>query len=159
MEQSRERVQEVFERYGNMIYRTAFVLMKNKYDAEDAVQDVLIRFMECRKSFQEEEHRKAWLIRVTINICKNKLRFYHNHPGISMEELSARYEEPEDLHIMEYLLALPCKYREVLLLYYVEGYPCREIARLLRASEAAVRKRLERGRKQLQRDMGGEKDE
>ena len=132
--------------------------MKNKYDAEDAVQDVLIRYMEHRREFAEEEHRKAWLLRVTINLCKNKLRFYRNHPGISMEELSRCYEERQERQVMESLLELPCKYREVLLLYYVEGYRCVEIARLLRITEAAVRKRLERGRRQLYEMMGGGRD-
>lgn len=154
----RKDVEAVFATYGDMLYRAAFVLMKNKYDAEDAVQDVLIRYMEHRREFAEEEHRKAWLLRVTINLCKNKLRFYRNHPGISIEELSRCYEERQERQVMESLLELPCKYREVLLLYYVEGYRCGEIARLLRITEAAVRKRLERGRRQLYEMMGGGRD-
>ena len=155
---ARESVEKIFRQYGNMLYRTAFVLMKNKYDAEDAVQDALIRYMECRKTFVQEEQRKAWLLRVTINLCKNKLRFYRNHPGISMEELSLWYETAEERQVMTHLLELPRTDREVLLLHYVEGYRCGEIAGLLRCTETAVRKRLERARKQLYQSMGGEKD-
>lgn len=151
-------VETVFEEYGNMLYRIAFVIMKNQYDAEDAVQDVLIKYMEKRRAFEGEEHCKAWLIRVTINVCKNKLRFYRNHPDISMQELSDHYETKEDTAVMEHLLKLPRKYREVLMLYYVEGYQCREIAALLKTTESAVRKRLERGRKQLHERMGGVAD-
>lgn len=145
-------VEEVFQEYGNMLYRIAFVMMKNAFDAEDVVQDTLIKYMERMKSgrpFETEEHRKAWLIRVDINFCKNRLRFYKNHPKIGMEELSRYYEEKEDTRLMDSLLLLPVKYREILLLHYVEGYQGREIAGMLKLSESAVRKRLERGRAKL----------
>ena len=150
-----QSVEEVFREYGNMLYRIAFVMMKNAFDAEDVVQDTLIKYMEhreSRKPFETEEHRKAWLIRVDINLCKNRLRFYKNHPKIGMEELSRYYEEKEDTKLMDSLLLLPSKYREVLLLHYVEGYQGKEIARMLKLSESAVRKRLERGRGKL-RDL------
>lgn len=152
MESTDRSVEEVFQEYGNMLYRIAFVMMKNAFDAEDVVQDTLIKYMERMKSekpFETEEHRKAWLIRVDINFCKNRLRFYKNHPKIGMEELSRYYEEKEDTRLMDSLLLLPTKYREILLLHYVEGYQGREIAGMLKLSESAVRKRLERGRGKL----------
>ena len=141
--------EEVFFAYGNMLYRIAFVMMKNAFDAEDIVQDTLIKYMECRKRFDTEEYRKAWLIRVTINLCKNRLRFYRNHPKISVEQLSRYYETRQDTELMDSLLLLPEKYRELLLLHYIEGYQGREIAKMLTLSEVTVRKRLERGRKKL----------
>ena len=147
-------VEEVFQAYGNMLYRIAFVMMKNAFDAEDVVQDTLIKYMEhleSGKSFETEEHRKAWLIRVNSNLCKNRLRFYKNHPKISVEQLSRYYEKEEDTALMDSLMLLPSKYREVLLLRYVEGYQGREIAGMLGLSESAVRKRLERGREKLRR--------
>lgn len=147
-----QSVEEVFQAYGNMLYRIAFVMMKNAFDAEDVVQDTLIKYMEhteSRKTFETEEHRKAWLIRVDINLCKNRLRFYKNHPKIGMEQLSRYYEEREDTRLMDCLLLLPAHYREVLLLHYVEGYQGKEIASMLKLSEATVRKRLERGRGKL----------
>lgn len=151
-EGSDQGVEEVFQAYGNMLYRIAFVMMKNAFDAEDVVQDTLIKYMEhleSGKSFETEEHRKAWLIRVNSNLCKNRLRFYKNHPKISVEQLSRYYEKEEDTELMDSLMLLPSKYREVLLLHYVEGYQGREIAGMLGLSESAVRKRLERGREKL----------
>ncbi len=147
-------VEKVFDEYGNMLYRIAFVMMKNSFDAEDVVQDTLIKYMEYKKRFETEEYRKAWLIRVDINLCKNRLRFYRNHPKISMEQLSRYYESEEDTRLMDSLLLLPQKYREVLLLHYVEGYQGKEIACMLKLSEASVRKRLERGRKKLRELLG-----
>lgn len=155
-----QSVEEVFRAYGNMLYRIAFVMMRNAFDAEDVVQDTLIKYMEHTESgkvFETEEYRKAWLIRVDINLCKNRLRFYKNHPKIGMEELSRYYEEKEDTRLMDSLLLLPSKYREVLLLHYVEGYQGKEIAGMLKLSESAVRKRLERGREKL-RDILEEKE-
>lgn len=157
-EKASKGVEDVFATYGNMLYRIAFVMMKNQYDAEDAVQNTLIKYMENKKRFEGEEHRKAWLIRVTVNGCKNRLRFYKNHPDVSMEELSSYYEKKEDTEIIEQLLQLPRKYREVLMLHYVEGYQGREIAAMLKITESAVRKRLERGRRQLQERIGGGED-
>lgn len=151
-------VEAVFQAYGNMLYRIAFVMMKNAFDAEDIVQDTLIKYMEClrsRKTFETEEHRKAWLIRVDINLCKNRLRFYKKHPKIGMEQLSWYYEEKADTRLMDSLLLLPSKYREVLLLHYVEGYQGKEIAGMLKLSEPAVRKRLERGRGKLRELLEG----
>lgn len=150
-----QSVEAVFREFGNMLYRIAFVMMKNAFDAEDVVQDTLIKYMEHRergKMFETEEHRKAWLIRVDINLCKNRLRFYKNHPKIGMDQLSRYYEEKEDTRLMDSLLLLPSRYREILLLHYVEGYQGKEIAQMLGISESAVRKRLERGRGKL-RDL------
>ncbi len=141
--------EQVFFEYGNMLYRIAFVMMKNAFDAEDVVQDTLIKYMECGKHFETEEYRKAWLIRVDINLCKNRLRFYKNHPKISMEQLTRYYEREADTRLMDALFLLPEKYREILLLHYVEGYQGKEIAHMLKLSEVSVRKRLERGRKKL----------
>ena len=147
--------EEVFNQYGNMLYRIAFVMLGSEQDAEDAVQDTLIRYMERKKEFQDETHQKAWLIRVTINLCKNRLLFKQRHPQVEFHELTKYYQNNEDYRLMELLMKLPEVYREVLLLYYVMGYNVRETARLLRRTESAVKKRLERGRKKLKETMEG----
>lgn len=148
-------VEEVFEVFGSMLYRIGIVMLKSRHDAEDAVQDTLIKYMEHQDKFQDREHIKAWLLRVNINICKNKLRFYQKHPFISMEQLGVVCKREEEHRLMEALLELPSKYKEVFLLYYVEGYKIRETAEILKISEAAVKKRLERGREKLNGLLGG----
>ncbi len=148
-------VEDVFNEFGNMLYRVSVVMLKNTHDAEDAVQDTLIKYIEHKKEFSDSEHLKAWLLRININLCKNKLRFYHYHPNIAIEELQSFYEEKEDLELMEELMKLPGKYKEALILFYVEGYKIKEIAGILKITEASVKKRLERGRKKLNESMGG----
>ena len=79
-------VEEIFQKYGEMMYKLCIVMLKKTYDAEDTVQDALIKYMLKKPLFETYEHEKAWLIRVTINLCKDKLRFYKQHliiPGLS----------------------------------------------------------------------------
>jgi len=155
-EKQKMSVEEVFSVYGNMLYRTAYVMLRNRQDSEDVVQDTLIKYMEHRKGFQDGSHRKAWLLRVCINLCRNKLLFQSRHPQIELKELELIYQKEEDLYLMEALMELPKSLKEVLLLHYVEGYLAKEIAEMLRLSEPAVKKRLERGRKKLKEAYGKE---
>ena len=138
-------VEEMFQKYGEMLYKICIVMLKNTYDAEDTVQDVLIKYMTKKPLFETYEHEKAWLIRVTINLCKDKLRFYKQ---------TTYPEDSIDNQILAILLELPSKYKEVLLLYYVEGYKCFEISKILKITESTVKKRLERGRKLLKKKLG-----
>lgn len=148
-------VEEVFNRYGEMLYKICIVMLKEKYDAEDTVQDVLIKYMTKKPIFESFEHEKAWLIRITMNLCKDKLRFYRMHSMLNIESINTIYsEQSEDKQFLEVLLSLPPKYKEVLLLHYVEGYKCREIGGILNITETTVKKRLERGRYLLKKKWG-----
>ena len=152
-DQGGKDAEDIFFRYGDMLYRIAVVMLGSSYDAEDVVQDTLIRYMEHRKAFQDKSHEKAWLVRVTVNLCKNRLLFAGRHPQVELSELAGYSEEKTDGHLMECLMKLSFTYRAVLLLYYVMGYSLRETAQLLRTTEAAAKKRLERGRKKFREIM------
>lgn len=150
-------VERIFEIYGEMLYKICIVMLKNTHDAEDTVQDVLIRYMVKKPLFDNDEHEKAWLIRVALNLCKDRFRFWEKHPMINIEELSTTYSiESEERQVLDALLELPPKYKEVLLLYYVEGYKCHEISKIMRITEGLVKKRLERGRNLLREKFKGE---
>ena len=113
-------IEEIFQKYGEMLYKICIVMLKKTYDAEDTVQDVLIKYMTKNPLFETYEHEKAWLIRVTMNLCKDKLRFYKQHPYINIETIKTTYSEDSiDRQIFDILLELPPKYKAVLLLYYV----------------------------------------
>lgn len=143
-------VQEALSRYGDMLFRICFVLLRQRQDAEDAVQETLLRYLRKAPRFESEQHEKAWLIRVTTNICKNELRFRSRHETVSSEELAA-FAAPaaDDGALLRALCDLPYIYRVVLQLYYVEGYKTAEIAQFLHISLSAVKKRLEKGRNLL----------
>lgn len=148
--------EEIFTRFGTMLYRNSIVMLRNQQDAEDMVQDTLLKYMEHKKEFHDDEHRKAWLLRVNINLCKNRLRFNRTHAYLSLEELGIPYETKQERQLMETVMELPAKYKEILLLHYVEGYQVREIAAMTEVSEHAVKKRLERARNRLSKQL--EKD-
>lgn len=147
---SAQDVQEALARYGDMLFRICFVLLRQRQDAEDAVQETLIRYLRKAPRFESEQHEKAWLIRVATNICKNALRFRSRYETVVSDEFADSTElPPENSEILGALCGLPYIYRVVLQLYYVEGYKTAEIAQILHISLSAVKKRLEKGRKLL----------
>ena len=132
------QAEETVRRYSDMVYRLAFARTGNTADAEDVYQEVFLRYLRSDPQFTSEEHRKAWLLRVTIN-CAKKL---HAAPW-------RRRTEPLSETLWEELRRLPDKYRTVLHLYYYEDMTTEEIARLLDRSPATVRSQLMRGRDRL----------
>lgn len=152
-DQACREAEDIFFRYGNMLYRIAVVMLGSSHDAEDVVQDTLIRYMEHGKPFRDKNHEKAWLVRVTVNLCKNRLLFARRHPQVEYSELAEYGQDQKDSCLMECLMKLPWTYRAVLLLHYIMGYSVRETAQFLRITEAAAKKRLERGRKRFREIM------
>lgn len=132
-------------------------MLCSEQDAYDAVQESFLRYLSTKMDFRDEDHEKAWLTRVNINICKNMLRFKRMHPTVEYETLALHYHKPEETGIMDTLMSLNAKDKEVLILYYIEGYSCREIADILKITESAVKKKLERARKRLKEKYEGER--
>ena len=138
-------LRQVMERYGDMVYRLALAQTHSSHDADDVFQEVFLRYLRAAHAFREEEHRKAWLLRVTVNCCK-KLHgsFWRRHTVALSEALPAQNsDEGELLGLLE---GLPPKYRAVLHLYYYECYATEEIAAILGRSPGTVRSQLSRGR-------------
>ncbi len=136
------------EKYSAMVYRVAYSFMKSPADSEDIMQETFIRLYTAKKSFDSEEHLKAWLIRVAVNLSKNELKAFRRKQTepVSEEEQSPDNSHP-DLH--EAMQQLCEDYRIVVYLYYYEGYGVRETATLLGISEANVKTRLKRAREKL----------
>lgn len=151
----------LLDRYGDMILRLAFSCMKNLPDAEDVLQDVLLKVLEKEPEFESDEHQKAWLIRVTVNICRSQLRSpWRRHK--ELEETDAFFAEEsgwlEGNEVLEAVMALPEKYREVIHLFYYEDYSVGQIAALLGKKEATVRSLMFRARTILKDKLKGTVD-
>lgn len=142
-------IEEAVATYSNMLYKICIVMLCNEQDAQDAIQETFCRYLEKKPDFTDSEHEKAWLIQVVTNICRDMLRFRSRHPKVSIDEVTDSYTSADDRDILTELLDLPIRHRTVIYLYYVEGYQVREVASLLKISEHAVKKRLQRGRQQL----------
>jgi len=146
---SKERAGQIIDLYGDKVLRLAYSYVHNMSDAEDILQDTLIQYIKAAPSFESSEHEKAWILRVAANISKNKIR-YNNYRETDelMEELVA--EDEEDLSfVWDAVKQLPEKYREVIHLFYEEGFSTGEISKILKRKESTVRSDLLRGREKL----------
>lgn len=157
MEQSEPRIAEeiarAYDRYGKMLFRMCMVILGNRQDAEDAVQDTFAKYLKTRPVFHEAEHEKAWFLRVAENRCRDKRRAASFRRTVSLEELGEYAETPEESEALSRLAELPPRSRSVLYLHYVEGYKAREIAQLLHIREGAVKTALCRGREALRKKL------
>ena len=143
------RAQRFMKVHGNSILRLAYSYLHNMEDSEDVLQDTLIRVLEANPVFESEDHEKAYLLRVAANVAKNRIEYnkYRETDELS-EELVA--EQREDLSfVWDAVKSLPEKEREVIHLFYAEGYRTAEIAELLGRNESTVRSDLKRARDRL----------
>ena len=138
-------IERVVNEYATMLLRVAYSQLNNRTEAEDAVQEVLLQYMEKAPVFQSEEHEKAWLLRVTINHCKNHLASAWFRKRADLDEGIPALDN-EELEVVSAVAALPAKYRAVVHLYYFEGYSTKEIAEILHSRPNTVSSRLSRAR-------------
>ena len=144
-------VEKLIEEYQNSLYVAAFSICKNNHDAEDVVQDTFIKYISKNNDFESKEHIKAWLLRVAINLAKNKMTTFFRRKVVPMEDYMLDIEMPSEdsNNLLNAVMRLPQKYRIVIHLFYYEDYSVKEIADILKISPDNVKTRLTRGRKQL----------
>lgn len=144
-------IEEAVKKYSPMLYRICVVMLGNEADAQDAVQDTFCKYLERRERFRDEEHEKAWLIKVAQNKCRDLRRFHLRHPQAELSEVTqvTSYENPEYSEILAELVALPMSVKATVYLHYIEGYKTTEVSEMLGISVNAVKKRLQRGREML----------
>lgn len=150
----REAVAELFDRYGDMVYRVALGYLRSPQEAEDAVQAVFLKLLEGKATAHEGKER-AFLTKITVNHCKNVLRTGKRRSDTPLDEL-ALLAPPEDRDLLRAVMELPEKYRCVVILHCLEGYSFGEIARFLRVGPSAVSMRLHRARELLKQQLGRE---
>ena len=147
------QAEETVRRYSDMVYRLAFARTGNTADAEDVYQEVFLRYLRSDPQFTSEEHRKAWLLRVTVNKCKNLSRPKRRTEVPLTEAIPA--PEAAEPSVLDEVRALPAPYRSTLYLHYFEGYTAAEIGRILGAKRNTVLSWLARGRQALRERMIG----
>lgn len=145
----------IVERNGDRLFRAAIAVLKSRAEAEDIVQDVFVKYFEKKPQFESGEHETAWLLRVTINMCRSRLR---SGWWRLTEPLTEDYpvQDERQGEVVEAVLGLPAKYRVVIHLHYYEGYSTREIAEITGRKESTVRQQLTRARRLLGEVLEGE---
>lgn len=156
--ETNRRAEMILTRFGDSILRYAYTYLHNMSDAEEVLQDTLVQFLKTAPEFESESHEKAWLLRVAGNLSKNRIEYNKIRETDELnDELIA--EEREDLSfVWDAVKSLPVKYREVIHLFYHEGYQTAQIAKVLGRNESTVRSDLRRGREKLKEVLKGEYD-
>lgn len=152
---SEEYFNLLVEKYTDMVLRLAFTYLKNMSDAQDLCQEVFLKLYKNQTAFKDEEHEKAWIIRVAINTCKDVIRSQWRKRFFLADEIIVPIEEEENKEIVALVLELPIKYRSVIYLYYFESYSTAEVANILGRNEATIRTQLKRARELINNKMIG----
>ncbi len=155
---SEQEVNRAIERYADMIRRLCMIYLKNYADTEDIFQTVFLKYVLSAISFESAEHEKAWLIRVTINACKDLRKSFFRSRTVSLDQLAEQpLALPQDhREVLEAVLALPQKYKDVVYLHYYEEYTAPQISQILGKNVNTVYTLLTRAKQMLREKLGGE---
>ncbi|HAV90759.1 RNA polymerase sigma factor [uncultured Eubacterium sp.] len=153
-DERRQDVENTIREYSDLLFRTCFLMLKNRHDVEDVMQETFIKYMTKNPKLDSEAHKRAWLLRVSQNKCKNLLRFHRMHMHVSyenMQENLASKEKIDNEYFEEFMKIsrLDFKYKSVIMLYYAEGYSIEEVADILQISISAVKMRMKRAKEKL----------
>ena len=150
--------EEVMERYSDMIYRIAYANVRVKEDAQDVFQEVWCRYYQKNKIFESEEHRRNWLINVTLKCCKKIYSSVRYKRTVLTDDMSLLREKlPErDFEIYDAVIRLPEKYRVPIYLYYYEDFSVNEISEITKINASTVRSQMKRGREKLKEILKGD---
>ena len=158
MDQTKRKldIENTIREYSDLLFRTCFLMLKNRHDVEDVMQETFIKYMTVNPKLDSEAHKRAWLLRVSQNKCKNLLRFHRMHMHVSYEDVQENLVSKDNIdneYFAEFMKVsnLDFKYKSVIMLYYYEEYSIEEVANILDLSVVAVKKRLQRAREKVKK--------
>lgn len=161
-----QEIERMIEAYGNDVLRVAFLYLKDKHRAEDAFQEVFVKVFRKFDSFQGKSNEKTWLIKITINVCKDMLRSAWfkrvitrkvvEEPGLGEVIEDHIIQTQQNRRLFEEVMRLPTAYREVIILYYYQEMDTSQAAKVLGVAEGTVRSRLSRARELLKSNLAEE---
>ena len=155
---SEHQVTRAIEQYADTVQRICLLHLKNPQDTEDIFQKVFLKYTLYTGTFENQEHEKAWLIRVTLNACKDLLRDRYRKNKVSLETLSEHpfTDDTQNREVLQAVLSLPPKMKDAVYLFYFEGYTGAEIGKIMKKSENTVYALLSRARSRLKEMLGGD---
>lgn len=148
-------IEKAVDIYGDTLYRISLVILKNESDAEDAVQETFLKYLQKKPEFVSPEHEKAWLSKVAVNKCRDILRARKRNTQLNTE-IQESFNGSEISPIIEAMMSLPEKFRIVLQLHYIDDMKVEQIAKIINKTPSAVKMRLQKGRKLLKEKYGEE---
>ena len=155
---SEQESSRAIERYADTVRRLCMLHLKNQADTEDIFQTVFLKYILSPVVFESEEHEKAWIIRVTINACKDLLKSFSRRHMVSLDEIMepAAALPPDNREVLEAVLSLPPKYKDVVYLHYYEGYTAPQMSRILGKNVNTIYTLLTRSKQILKEKLGGD---
>ncbi|MGN1468248.1 MAG: RNA polymerase sigma factor [Ruminococcus sp.] len=155
---SEQEANRAIEKYSDTVYRICLLHLKNHADAEDIFQNVFLKYVTYSKDFESEEHEKAWIIRVTVNACKDLKKSFFRSRVVSIEEIKNFQASQQENYseVLEAVLSLPEKYKNPIYLYYYEQYSAVEIGKILGKNVNTIYTLLSRGKNILKDKLGGD---
>ena len=149
-------VDRAIDLYADTVRRLCMIYLKSYADTEDIFQNVFIKYLLSSAKFESPEHEKAWIIRVTVNECKDFLKSFFRNRSIPLDEIQElRADAPESSgEVLDAVMSLPQKYKDAVYLHYYEGYSAAEIAKLLRKNVNTIYTNLARARELLRERLG-----
>ncbi len=155
---SEQEANRAIERHADTVRRLCMIHLKNYADTEDIFQTVFLKYVLSTVTFESDAHERAWFIRVTINACKDLLRNFFRSRTVPIDELAEQAAALPDDHreVLEAVLSLPAKYRDVVYLHYYENYTAPEIGKILGKNVNTVYTLLTRSRQLLKEKLGGD---
>ena len=158
-------IERLMNTFGNDVLRTSYMYLKDLQKAEDAFQEVFCKIYKKYGSFRGDSSEKTWIIRITINVCKDILRSSWIKRVLLTDKIGAQSDlsdvegkivkEDESRRLFAEVTSLPKSYKEVMILYYYHEFDTAEISKTLNIAEGTVRSRLHRGREILRNKLGG----
>ena len=153
-----DMIQVSLEKYSDMIIRIAYQNLKSMADAEDIAQEVFLKLITSRPDFENDAHEKAWVIRVTVNLCRDFLKSAWFKKRTVFDDSIPQNDK--NTEVLDAVMRLPAKFKNVIYLHYYEDMTVTQIANVLQQKESTISSWLYRGRKQLKKSLvGGFDDE
>lgn len=149
----KDRVVKAIDKHADTVRRICFMYLKNHDDVDDIFQDVFLQLLKSEKDFESDEHEKAWLIRVSINKCKDLHKSFFKSRVCSLDEIEIPFEDEKENEVMQEILALPAKFKDAIYLFYYEGYSVPEISKILGIKENTIYSNLHRARASLKEKL------
>ncbi len=155
---SEQEINRAIDEYSDTVRRICMVHLKNYADTEDIFQTVFLKYALSSASFENKKHEKAWFIRVTINSCRDLLKSFFRSRTVPLDEIREQISVMplENRDILELVLSLPVKYRDVIYLHYYEDYTAPQISRILNKNVNTVYTLLKRSKEMLRQKLGGD---
>ena len=150
---------QALNKYADMVRRICFLYLHNSSDVEDVFQEVFIKLLLNNTSFDNDSHEKAWVIRVTINTCKDLLKSFWRKRTVIVDDIDYPFAEPVEYELMEVVLSLPPKYKDVIYLHYYEDMSVPQMASLLKMNENTIYSHLHRAKVLLKQKLEGKEYE